>query len=64
MKAEVTIKKSFDDGQWFGKEWEQGDFKEFFEEEGAYIDRLCTIAESKAKEGEDFTITYVVTVTK
>ena len=64
MKATVTIRKSFDDEAEFSKEWERGDFEEFFEEEGAYLDRISSVASQKGKQGEGFTVTYTVTVTK
>lgn len=64
MKATVRIEKSFDDGKQFAKDWEYGDFKEFFEAEGEYLDRLGNIMESKAEHGEQFVVTYTVTLTK
>lgn len=64
MKAVVTIEKTFDDGKKFTKEWTNGDFHEFFTEEGAYLDRLSKIVEDKGDEGDSFTVTYSVTVTK
>lgn len=64
MKATITIEKSFDETRAFNKVWEDGDFCEFLEAEGGYLDNLCKIAESKGKSGEGFTVTYTVTVTK
>lgn len=64
MKANVVIEKSFDSGKAFSKEWEQGDFREFFTDEGQYIDNLCDILDGKGKPNEEFTVTYKVTVTK
>lgn len=64
MKAVVTIEKTFDDGKKLTKEWESGDFHEFFVEEGDYLDRLSKIVEDKGDEGDSFTVTYSVTVTK
>ena len=64
MKATVTITKSFKDGSAFSKEWEAGDFKEFFEKEGTYLDKLTQILGEHGKPGEDFTVTYEVKVEK
>lgn len=64
MKASVRIDKSFDETRTFRKEWQSGDFREFLETEGGYVDGLCKIAEDKGKEGQGFTITYTITVTK
>ena len=64
MKAKVEIKKSFDDGKVFNKEWEHNDFREFFEGEGDYLDNLSAILFTQGKTGDKFTVTYTVTVTK
>lgn len=64
MKAQVKIDKTFDESTSFKKEWSPEDFKRFFEEEGAYIDRLCQINQDKGSTGDGFTITYTVTVQK
>ena len=64
MKAVVKITKSFDDGKQFSKTYEAGDFKEFFNDEGEYLDRLCETTEKRGKNGDKFTVTYEVTVTK
>ena len=64
MKAKVEIEKSFDKGKSFSKTWGKGDFKEFFNDEGKYLDNLCDILADKGKDGESFTVTYTVTVTK
>lgn len=63
MKAKVKIQKSFDDGKEFSKEWEKNDFREFFDEEGEYLDRLCDTLHTRGKAGERFTVTYTITVT-
>ena len=64
MKAVVIIEKSFDEAKRFEKEWEDEDFREFFTDEGEYLDKLCKIAEERGSAGEGFTVTYTVTVTK
>lgn len=64
MKATVRIEKSFDDGKQFAKDWEYGDFKEFFEAEGGYLDRLGSIMKKVAKSDDEFVVTYTVTLTK
>lgn len=64
MRAKVVIKKTFDDAKEFGKNWEKGDFRNFFEEEGEYLDKLCDTLGDKGKEGDEFTVTYTVTVVK
>ena len=64
MKAKVTIDKSFDHSKAFSKTWENGDFEEFFKDEGEYLDRLAKMAEAHGKEGEGFTLVYTVTVKK
>lgn len=63
MKANVNITKSFDRGRELSKNWEKGDFEEFMKEEGEYLDRLCTIL-ARGGEGDEFTVTYTVTVRK
>ena len=63
MKAKVDISKSFDEGKAFSKEWNQGDFEEFFKDEGEYLDKLCGIAKEHGKSGDSFTVTYTVKVT-
>lgn len=62
MKASVKIGKSFDDGRSFKKDYEGGDFLEFFKDEGKYLDRLANILEDKGKSGDSFTVTYTVTL--
>ncbi len=64
MKARVEIEKSFDKGKEFSKEWKFGDFQQFFEEEGDYLDKLANILADKGMNGHEFTVTYTVTVTK
>ena len=64
LKATVLIDKSFDDGKQFSKEWEQGDFEEFFKDEGEYLDRLADVLENNGKVYDEFTVTYTVTVKK
>ncbi len=65
MKATVSIGKSFGiDNPDFSKEWEDGDFKQFFNDEGEYLDKLCEIVASKGIGGEGFEIVYKVKVTK
>ena len=64
MTAEVTVKKSFDEGlEVFSKTHEAGDFEEFFVKEGQYLDELSGIAAEHGKTGEEFTVMYVVKVT-
>lgn len=62
MKATVYVEKSFDDdiGE-YSKEYEDGDFKEFFASEGDYLDRLCEILKH-GEAGEGFTVNFAVTV--
>ena len=65
MKGTVVIEKSFDETREFRKQLEDGDFKEFFEEEGDYLDRLVMMAEEWKRRGNSggrFTVTYTVTV--
>lgn len=64
MRATITIEKSFDETNEFGKEWMEGDIEQFLKEEGAYLDRLCKTLETKGVEGDEFTVTYVVNVRK
>ena len=64
LKATVTINKSFDSGSAFSKGWEQGDFEEFFKDEGEYLDRLADVLENNGKVEDEFTVTYTVHVTK
>lgn len=67
MRAIVTISKSFDDSTGFSKEWESGDFEDFFTDEGRYIDTLAEKLNGlniEEMDGDGFTVTYVVTVRK
>lgn len=64
MKARVVIQKTFDDGKEFSKEWEQGDFKEFFSKEGVYLDTLSDILNRRGLAGDEFTITYIAKLVK
>ena len=64
MDAKIEITKSFDDAKEFSKVWEKGDFEEFLKDEGNYLDRLGTITEGKGKNGESWTVTYKITLTK
>ena len=64
MKAMVKVTKSFDDGKKFSKEWKPGDFREFFGEEGEYLDKLAGIVEEHGERLEGYTVTYTVKVTK
>ena len=64
MKAKVTMEKTFDGGKSFEKVWEGGDFREFFTEEGEYLDTLASIVEEKGKAGEGWRVTYTVEVIK
>ena len=52
INALVTIEKSFDDCKVLTKEWEAGDFREVFEKEGEYLDRLANATEETGKYGE------------
>ena len=63
-KAKVIIYKSFDESKEFTKEWQDGDFKDFFEAEGEYLDRLSDTLKEKGKSGDAFAVTYIVTVEK
>ena len=62
MKAQVVIRKSFDESKQFSKEWQAGDFEQFFKEEGEYLDRLSKAASDRPESGKLFEITYTVTV--
>lgn len=62
MKGTVTIEKTFDKTSGFCKELDEGDFKEFFTEEGEYLDNLVEILQEHGKSGEGFTVTYTVIV--
>lgn len=64
MKAVVTIQKSFDEERRFSKDWEFDDFKEFFADEGSYLDRLSDVLKCRGNDGDNFTVTYIVTVTR
>lgn len=64
MKATVAITKSFDEGKEFSKDWVNGDFEEFFKDEGAYLDKLGGILKSKGTDSDKFTVTYTVTLEK
>ena len=64
MKARVEIEKSYDGSKSFKKDWKNGDFEQFFLEEGQYLDRLANITEEHGADGEGFTVTYTVTLTK
>lgn len=63
MKALISIDKTFDDGRQLAKEWQDGDFLEFFKEEGEYLDRLCKIAQEQGNPGDSFEVCYTVKVT-
>ena len=62
MVGTVVIDKSFDESTEFNKTLESGDFEEFFEEEGKYLDRLVKTVDGHCKSGDKFTVTYTVTV--
>ena len=62
MNAKVVITKSFDESKQFTKEWQAGDFEQFFKEEGEYLDRLSKAASGRPEGGKLFEITYTVTV--
>ena len=62
MRATVLIEKSFDDGKKFAKDYADGDFAEFFLEEGKYLDRLSDIMKERGVYGDEFTVTYTVTL--
>ena len=64
MIGNVLIQKSFDKTVKFSKELENGDFKQFMTEEGEYLDSLVNTMKENAKPGEEFTVTYTVTVKK
>lgn len=64
INALVTIEKTFDDSKMLTKEWAAGDFKEFFEKEGEYLDRLSKAVEEEGQEAEGFTVTYTIDVVK
>ena len=64
MKATVDIIKSFDEGKKFSKTYESGDFKEFFADEGKYLDNLSGIMAAHGDSGDEFTVTYTVKVVK
>jgi len=62
MTGHVTIEKTFDEAKAFSKELENGDFETFFKEEGEYLDKLVGIMKEKGESGDEFTVTYTVTV--
>ena len=64
VKATVQVVKSFDDEKTFNKDYEPGDFLEFFKDEGKYLDGLADIVKDKGKPGEMCVVAYVVTLTK
>lgn len=64
MKAQIIITKSFDEPSEFTKSWCNGDFKEFLNDEGDYLDRLAKVLEEKGKDYDSFTVTYTVTLKK
>ena len=64
MKAVITITKSFDEGKEFSKTWEVGDLEEFLKDEGQYLDKLCNILAEHGNDGDKYTVTYTVEVTK
>ena len=64
MNAKVVIEKSFDAGKEFRKTWEFGDFEKFLKDEGEYLDRLRNILKDKGEEGDEFTVTYTIILTK
>lgn len=66
MNATVVVTKSFDhEERSYSKGWyNDDDFMEFFKDEGQYLDRLCGVLDENGKSGDDFTVTYVVHVTK
>lgn len=64
LKAQILIEKSFDDDKAFEKEWNPSDFKEFFEAEGKYLDKLAVVAQDKGNVGNSFTVVYTVSIVK
>lgn len=64
MRAKVVVEKSFDETRELSKEWSVGDFEQFFEEEGEYLDRLSKALGDNGHNGEKFVVIYTVTVTK
>ena len=65
LKAVVEVKKSFDvEKTEFSKAHEAGDFREFFEKEGGYLDNLSGAVKELGNTGEGFTVVYTVKVTK
>ena len=64
MKAKVIIDKSFDDSKEFTKVWNEDDFRQFLNDEGAYLDRLAKVLEERGNENDGFTVTYTVSLTK
>ena len=64
MKAQITIEKTFDEARAFTKEYENGDFKEFFNDEGEYMDVLADKLNEAGKAGNSFQIIYTITLTK
>lgn len=63
MKAKITVDKSFDDLCVFKKDIIPGDLKEFFNEEGKYLERLASATRQHGESGDEWSITYTVTVT-
>lgn len=65
MKATVIIAKSFNnESDEFTKTYENGDFEEFFTDEGKYLDKLAMVAltEGKHVKGKLFKISIDVIV--
>ena len=65
MKAQIKIEKSFEEGgAMFSKKYSVGDLKEFFVDEGAYLERLADTLRLHGDNGDSFTVVYEVKLTK
>lgn len=65
LKATIEMEKSFDGKTiGFGKDYEVGDFKDFFAEEGIYLDTLGKAVKEHAEVGEGFMIIYTVNLVR
>lgn len=65
LKAVIEIGKSFDGKtRRCSKDYEVGDFKEFFATEGVYLDTLGKAVEEHAEVGEGFIVTYTVNLVR
>ncbi len=65
IKAKVEIIKNFDDNEMeYQKDWENGDFEEFFRLEGEYMDKLAQIVEEHGKENQKAILNITIEIKK